>query len=649
MSHHGHDSTSATSSVASVVGSTIAAGASKTAAASGHNAAKHTPAHPEYVWYAILGLLGLATILNALFLAWATFRRYRARHEQPRSASRPSGRLALRRIPQAILSASRIMSYRLRIPYVDMTLLELTLVILYMAGCLAWVFSPTDNIKPSNNLTPNTFSGNAGKLAAAQLPLAVVLALKNNPISWLTGLSHEKLVLMHRMVSRCIFVLTWLHLIGEYYRSPAKLLSAHWKIAGLVGAIAQTITTLFGIQAIRRRYYEVFYSTHVALILIFIVCMHIHAAPKHYDVYVWPIWVIWGFDRILRASRYVLFNVILKPKDSKARVEDIGAGGLRVSLKRRIPGGWKAGQHVFLAFPKLGIESHPFTIGNVYEKDESTGEAEMVFIIRAMGGQTRTLHGLTAPSGSCELAAFVDGPYGLPEDLRPFSTCVFIAGGTGVTYTISRMHQLIRDILASNAHATRVVFVWAVRTQAEYEWISADLSKIVALAPASLSLTVEVFLTGASAGRDPMTESLPSLDKAYDVEKTGTDIAQWARPDASADEKVEEIDTPAQGSGSSTPTKTEGGYFESGTATPTAPCGNGVPRRGIVRRFGRPDVRKILEEEVTASQGAVAVDVSGPDGLVDAVRSALTQPFAGPIATLKGTPTVLLSVEQFRM
>ena len=156
--------------------------------------------------------------------------------------------------------------------------------------------------------------------------------------------------------------------------------------------------------------------------------MHIHAAPKHYDIYVWPVWIIWGFDRILRASRYLLFNVILKPKDPKARIEDIGAGGLRVSLRRRIPGGWKAGQHAFIAFPKLGIESHPFTIGNICEKDESTGEAEMVFIIRAMGGQTRTLHDLASPSGSCELAAFVDGPYGQPEDLRPFSTCVFIAG-----------------------------------------------------------------------------------------------------------------------------------------------------------------------------------------------------------------------------
>ncbi|KAL7282300.1 hypothetical protein ACG7TL_003770 [Trametes sanguinea] len=643
MSQHGHNASSATSSVASVAGTAKAAASSS--AAGGHGGAarvQHVPVHGEYVWYAILGLLGVATIANAAYLAWATYRRYRSRRAPPKSTQRPSGRVALRRIPQAILSGSRIASYRLRIPYLEMTLLELTLVVLYFAGCLAWVLAPTDNIKPRVNLQPNNWALNAGKLAAGQIPLAVLLALKNNPVTWLTGLSHEKLVLMHRMVSRCIFVLTWMHLIGEYYRSPAKLLSANWKIAGLVGGVAQTITTLFGIQAIRRRYYEVFYSTHVACILIFIICIHIHAAPKKYDVFVWPAWIIWGFDRLVRGGRYLLLNVILKPKDPKARIESLGAHGLRVTIKRRIPGGWKAGQHVFLAFPKLGLESHPFTIGNVCEKDDN-GEAEMVFIIRAMGGQTRKLNELAIPEGNCELTAFFDGPYGHPEDIRPYSTCVFIAGGTGVTYTIARMHQLFKDVRSSDACATRVNFVWAVRTEVEYHWLSAELSRIVALAPPSVSVAVEVYITGT---RQATMESLPTLDKAFDLEKDG---ASWTQPEPvdRPNERVEEISGTAQDSGASTPTKDE--YYESGTVTPITPCGDGLPGPRIVRRFCRPDVRKLLEEEITASSGAVAVDVSGPDGLVDAVRTALSQPFAGPLATLKGAPTVLLSVEQFRM
>ncbi|KAI0650292.1 ferric reductase NAD binding domain-containing protein [Trametes meyenii] len=650
MSQHGHDSgASPTSALASVAGNVIAAVSAS--ASAGHASAtvkvKHKKPRLEYIWYGILGLLALATLLNAVYLAWATLRRYRARHGKSTSSHRPTGKVALRRLPQAVVSGSRIVSFRMRIPYIDMTLFELVLTMVYIGGCLAWCLTPTDGLLPRNNLLPGTWGGKTGIVAAGHIPLAVLLALKNNPITWLTGLGHEKLVLMHRIVSRVLFLMTWLHLVGEYFRSLPKLLNAGWKVAGLVGAIAQTITTIFGIKQIRHRYYEVFYSTHVLLILVFIISVHYHCVGAKYDRYVWPVWVLWGFDRILRGSRYLLFNVILKPKNPKALIEHLGSDGLRVTLKRRMPGGWKAGQHVFLAFPKLGIESHPFTIGNVYEKEEN-GEAEMVFIIRAMGGQTRMLIDRAMPSGSCEMTSLFDGPYGHPEDIRPFTTCVFIAGGTGVTYTIARMHQLFKDVHASNACAKRVAFIWAVRTETEYEWISADLAKVVALAPSSISLSVEIFLTGAR--RDTDAQALPVFDKGFEDAEKGlaplSTVSSSERKSGteSCNEKCE-AGSSTQGSGACTPTK-------SGVSTPTAAVAT-VGIEGafpcMSRRSGRPDVSRILEEEISASEGAVAVDVSGPDGLVDAVRSSLCGSFVGLMATLKGTPTVLLSVEQFRM
>ncbi|KAI0368123.1 hypothetical protein BV20DRAFT_999348 [Pilatotrama ljubarskyi] len=632
------------------------------------NSVKHTPASIEHVWYSLLALLGLATIINATFLTWATYRRFQSRSGRPTAPSRPSPssrRLVLRRLPHAALAAFRIFSFRLRIPHIDMTLLELVLTVLYLGGCLAWSFAPRDNILPRVNLKAASWAGNTAKLAAAQLPLAVVLALKNNPITWLTGLAHEKLVPMHRIVSRCIFVLTWIHMVGAYYRSPATFVNQGWKIAGLVGAVAQTFTTIFGIKSIRRRYYEVFYSSHVVLILIFLITVHIHCIPVKCDLYVWPVWILWGFDRLLRGSRYLLFNIIMKPENPNARIECIGAEGLRVTLRRRIPGGWKAGQHVFLAFPKLGIESHPFTIGNVYERQEGSDEAEMMFIIRTQGGQTRLLMDLAAPLGSCEIKALFDGPYGHPEDIRPFSTCVFVAGGTGVTYTLARMHQLLKDVNASDACAKRIVFVWAVRTESEYGWLASDLSNAVAAAPPSVSVSVEVFVTGGIA--NGAITVLEKLEKDRDLEK-GLSLSpisscsydrspsptRCGGDDEPFDEKTGEDRSDSQGSsGTCTPTKSDADCFGSGASTPTVvACSEGafpLKRSPISRRPGRPDVRRILEEEVTASEGAVAVDVSGPDGLVNAVRSALCESFSGPLATLRGAPTVLLSVEQFRM
>ncbi|CDO71349.1 hypothetical protein BN946_scf184908.g107 [Trametes cinnabarina] len=646
----------------------------------------HKEPRVRNAYWGVLALIGVATVINVLFIAWATYRRYRSRHgrhhEAAAASPRPSGRLSLRRLPHAFLSASRIFGFRLRIPFVDMTLVEFALSIMYLAGCLAFAFAPTDNIKPAVHLQPNYWGGKAGLIAAGQMPLAVFLALKNNPVTWLTGLGHEKLVLMHRIVSRCILVLTWVHFVGEYYNysdydALDELMDEGWKIAGMVGAVAQTATTLLGIKQFRRRYYEIFYSSHILFIIIFIVTIHIHCIPMLCAYYVWPCYIIWGFDRILRASRYLLYNFILRPKNQKALIEHTGADGLRVSLKRRIPGGWNAGQHVFLAFPALGIESHPFTISNVYEKVEGSDEAEMVFVIRAMDGQTKMLMDKASDTGSCELTAFFDGPYGHPEDIRPFTTCVFIAGGTGVAYTLARMHQLFKDVHAHDALAKRVVFVWAVRTEVEYEWVASDLAKIIALAPRAVSLAVEVYLTGGQ--RNAALQTLPELDKSdVDVEKTAAVSTDNSKERiASRSSSIGGCDArncdANEGSGASTPTKPPAAYFASGPTTPTAACADddafAIPRPGIMLKPGRPDVRIILEEEVTASSGAVAVDgesvcelgdafefrklnplpVSGPDGLVDSVRSALSQPFAGPVATMKGTPTVLLSVEQFRM
>ncbi|KAH9853631.1 ferric reductase NAD binding domain-containing protein [Lenzites betulinus] len=591
-------------------------------------------------YWGILALIGIAAVINAVFIAWATYRRYQARRRTQDAVPAPSrtGRLSLRRFPHAILSASRIWGFRVRIPYVDMTLVEVALTLLYVGGCLAFVYAPTETMNPAVNLMPKYWSANAGIIAAGQMPLAVFLALKNNPLTKLTGLGHEKVVLMHRIVSRCLLFLTWLHFVGEYFRSERLLLSADWKVLGLVAAVAQTLTSIMGIKQIRHAYYEVFYTSHVILIIIFIVTAHLHCIGEEYGYLVWPCYVIWGFDRALRGSRYVLYNFILRPKNRKAVIEYIGADGLRVTLRRRIPGGWIAGQHVFLAFPALGIQSHPFTIGSVYEKEEGGNEAEMLFIVRVQGGQTKTLMKRAMPTGRCELNAFFDGPYGHPEDIRAFTTCIFIAGGTGVTYTVARMHQLFKDIHASDASAKRVVFVWAVRTETEYEWVASDIAKVVALAPPSISLLVEVYLTGER--RDGTLGAIPDIEKNFDNEKDATITSSSASSSASSSSPAPTLSRLSIAECGESEKK-----IDTGASTPTSP----TYYTGISRRSGRPDMAQILEDEVTTSEGAVAVDVSGPDGLVASVRSTLSQPFAGPVATMKGTPTVLLSVEQFRM
>ncbi|KAI0751643.1 ferric reductase like transmembrane component-domain-containing protein [Daedaleopsis nitida] len=639
--------------------STAALSASGVAAATSSAKTQKGSDHPEELWYGLIAVLVLATAANAVYMTWATYRRHRGRRNIDSLDSRPSnasGRLSLRRLPHAVLSALRIVSFRVKIPLMDLNVLELVYTIVYMGGCLVWCFTAVDGWHYPNNLTPKTWADRTGKLATIQFPLIVLLSTRNNVITWLTGIGHEKLNILHRVVARCMMLIIWLHVVGMYYRSPAKLLNAGYKHAGLVAAIAITLLVFASVKPIRQRFYEIFYASHMVFVFCILIGVQMHVDRQGYSAYIWPAWAIWAFDRAIRLARYVLFNLVLAPAPgaaAAARVTAVGADGVRVALRRRIPGGWHAGQHVFLAFPTLGVQSHPFTISSLYAC--GTGDksgAEMVFTLRARGGLTRTLleRALAADGGVCEIPAMVDGPYGHPQDIRPFETCVFIAGGTGVTYTMARMHQLLRDVGTGDACARRVVFVWAVRTDTEYEWVADELAQIVAAAPGApgLSLAVDVYLTGPGPGPSRSASQVPTLEGADLDLDLDIDLEKAAPESLPSSAPLSKVNS-ASGCDAEKRSPTATVADADADMDMDLDMDTKKGRVGIRRRPGRPDVCKILEEEVLASYGAVSVDVSGPDTLVDAVRRALCAPFAGPGAALRGAPTVLLNVEQFRM
>lgn len=147
--------------------------------------------------------------------------------------------------------------------------------------------------------------------------------------------------------------------------------------------------------------------------------------------YVWPAWVVWAFDHVCRWLRYAIRTNFHAPNDSPADLELITNDAVRVTVRRWVPFGWRAGQHMFISMPHVGpIESHPFTIATLPEGEGRV--AEMTFIIRLRLGPNGFTHRLREyvleREGSCRVPIFLDGPYGSPPDITPYSTCVFIAG-----------------------------------------------------------------------------------------------------------------------------------------------------------------------------------------------------------------------------
>ena len=117
---------------------------------------------------------------------------------------------------------------------------------------------------------------------------------------------------------------------------------------------------------------------------------------------------------------------------SHATVELLTGDTIRLTLNRKMH--WQAGQHAYVMLPSvstLPTEAHPFTIASIPNALDGTSgpeEKEVVFLIRGRSGFTNRLREHASQGISGSVAAFIDGPYGVPPNLKVFDTCVLIAG-----------------------------------------------------------------------------------------------------------------------------------------------------------------------------------------------------------------------------
>jgi ferric-chelate reductase len=184
------------------------------------------------------------------------------------------------------------------------------------------------------------------------------------------------------------------------------------------------------------------------------------------QTYVWPSFVIWGFDRLIRLLRVLIFTLSSPPTDQQPNPESyhqdtrsadiatpelelVSPDVIRLIVPRPRHFHWSPGQNIFLTIPKLTRlfpEAHPFTIATVECKlgdpesnsmeDESVekstdvnSNSNLVFFINVRSGFTKRLADqISVDAKNMNMKVFVDGPYGSPPDLRVFDTCVLLAG-----------------------------------------------------------------------------------------------------------------------------------------------------------------------------------------------------------------------------
>lgn len=170
--------------------------------------------------------------------------------------------------------------------------------------------------------------------------------------------------------------------------------------------------------------------------------------------WIYPCFVIWGLDRLIRFIRLVVFNHsyfgFKSGSTMDATAELLSDDFVRLRFHRPSHFHWTPGQTAYLIMPsvsRLPFEAHPFTIASfnstlfdvpatptseksaktcVVESNIDPFWKELVFFINVREGFTARLR--DAALKGDKVKVFVDGPYGPSPNLGSYDTSVLVAG-----------------------------------------------------------------------------------------------------------------------------------------------------------------------------------------------------------------------------
>ena len=216
-------------------------------------------------------------------------------------------------------------------------------------------------------------------------------------------------------------------------------------------------------------------------------------------------------QRLVRFIRVMYRNV--GNGGTTAVVESLPGEAMRITLKLARPWTFKPGQHLYLYMPSVGLlTSHPFTVAwsdVVEEYPEDKGLAmtrqdvvsyqreTISLVVRRRTGFTDSLYQRTKASvtGTINLRAFVEGPYGNEHVLDSYGTVVLFAAGVGITHPVPYVRHLVEGYAQGIVAARRITLVWIIQSPEHLEWIRPWMTSILSMDKRREVLRILLFIT----------------------------------------------------------------------------------------------------------------------------------------------------------
>ena len=348
-------------------------------------------------------------------------------------------------------------------------------------GLICWCFAIKPYYRPAAVWGSTPLGVRSGMIANAMFPWLFALGLKFNPLTFLTGISHEKLQFFHQWIARVILFFSIVHVVPFLWQpvhdggfSNLKAWYYYDKIwwTGTVAfaCLAWLVVSSFGY--FRRMSYEFFVLQHVVAIILFLVFYFMHTRDLINSwLWLWPSIGVWGFHVLfkfansLRISRFTGLPATVSVVDEDEKL---------VKVEMAAPVSWQPGQHFFLRFPGINrsapYQTHPFTVSNLASPNQNA-ESHPVFFFKARTGLTgriwQQLVQQPAVEGktSAMLKVGLDGPYGTSFHPAAYHSDLMITGGVGMTSVLPALMTLCLSARSSRDILTSTIAIhWSIRT-----------------------------------------------------------------------------------------------------------------------------------------------------------------------------------------
>jgi NAD(P)H-flavin reductase len=399
-----------------------------------------------------------------------------------------------------------------------------------LAFCMLYTFIPQPFYYESLSYGSPPLAIRAGMISVAMIPWIIGLSMKANFITFLTGIGHERLNVLHRWGGYLCLLMALIHTIPFYIQSNHDQGAfAIYKLyftqeyyiftTGIAALVPLAFLCIHSLPFLRTWMYELFVTLHVPASMVFVGMLfwHCHNYLTSWN-YLYATIAIWFLSYLLRLFYLNWTNPFrmswLIGEESAVTLLPENAIKVTIPTQKR----WRPGQYVYLRMPGISfLENHPFTIASLCSEDfpSEYGDEyrDMTLVFRPFGGFTRKVYNTAIEKGPYKTyRAFIDGPYGgMQREMASFDQVVFFAGGSGITAIASQLLDLIKRMRDGKAVTKTVRVIWALKRPETMEWFKEELRICREYAPVD-SIHCSFFIT-ASKRYD--TEPKPSRSRPH--------------------------------------------------------------------------------------------------------------------------------------